>query len=491
VFDRSGFRVRGELLLALGVTLSLLLSACASTSKQEARDAREGRSAEAGDVVDENGDPKGTSEGGRSGPGGSGPGSQGGTGGDSSADGNDPAAPGPSGGKVRIGVHLSQNGDAASQFGVVRLPATGPGEVKAIVDWVNANGGIGGKKVEHFIHVTDPLNGTFDSQAQAACSDLAEDKKVFAVISRSLSPSDVLPACLAKHGVPLVWELHKVLTRSTTSKFTSYLYRPSYPDGDRLGFVVKGLARDNFFGKSPKVAIVRYDIPDHKFVSEKVFRPALKALGISVADEAAISEARAASDAGSVSAQSSNAVLRFQTAGITHVLFVPTGGALPLLFMAAAESQGFRPAYGLNSLDPPGFLAANHGSTQLGKAMAVAWQPAVDTEEAFDPRSNAGGKKLCHDIVKGAGFSTEQARFAEPYCEGFFFLKAALDRNPKFSPDGLREGVEGIGDSFRSPWVFGTRFGPGRYDGTRVVQNAKYDSGCGCFKYIGKQYSVG
>jgi hypothetical protein len=123
--------------------------------------------------------------------------------------------------------------------------------------------------------------------------------------------------------------------------------------------------------------------------------------------------------------------------------------------------------------------------------MAVAWQPSVDTTETFDPRPNAGATKTCHAIVKGAGFSSDEARQAEPYCEGLFFLKAALDRNPQFSPDGLRRGVEGLGDSFDSPWVLGTRFGPGRYDGTREAQNAKFDTECSCFRYIGTRYSIG
>jgi ABC-type branched-subunit amino acid transport system substrate-binding protein len=465
--------------------MSLTLSACGSTSRDEAREATSERGPAASEAAEDAA--RGESRGRRgSGPNGSAGDSDpsGGTVGDAQR------VSTARGGKIRIGVHVSQNANAANQFGVARLPVTGPGEIAAIVGWINAHGGIGGRRVEHFVHVTDPLDGTFDAQAQAACEDLAQDKKVFAVVSRSLTPSNVLPACLAQHKVPLVWELHKVLTRGTTAKYRPFLYRPSLADGDRLAFIVEGLARSGFYGRSARVAIVRYDTAEHEFVSKRIFRPALKKIGVSVVDEAAVSEARGASDAGSVSAQSSNAVLRFQSSGVTHVLFVPTGAALPLLFMAAAEGQGFRPAYGLSTLDPPGFLAANHGASQLAKAAVVGWQPAIDTEAQYDPRPNTGASKLCHDIIRGAGFDGAQARFAEPYCDGLFFLKRALERTGRISADALRIGVESIRGSFDSPWAFGSRFGPGRYDGTAEVRNMKYNAACSCFNYAGEPYDV-
>ncbi len=49
-------------------------------------------------------------------------------------------------GTLKLGVHLSANGAAAAAFGVA-LPAHSPAKVDAILKWINANGGIGGRRV--------------------------------------------------------------------------------------------------------------------------------------------------------------------------------------------------------------------------------------------------------------------------------------------------------------------------------------------------------
>ena len=102
-----------------------------------------------------------------------------------------------------------------------------------------------------------------------------------------------------------------------------------------------------------------------------MFKPALAAHGLKVLEEAAVREPESAARAGDTAAEASSVALRFRQRGITHVLFVPSGGAIPLLFLAAAESQGFRPKYGFSSLDAPYFVRDSVPREQLNGAVGV------------------------------------------------------------------------------------------------------------------------
>jgi len=131
----------------------------------------------------------------------------------------------------------------------------------------------------------------------------------------------------------------------------------------------------DFFGTSARVALVRYDSPIDATFAEGVVKPRLAAHGLKVSDEAIISQPSSASEAGDTTAQISDAVLRFRTEGIDHVLFVPTGGVLPFLWMPAAQAQGYAPRYALNSLDIPRFIAGNAPQQQLHGALGIGWMP--------------------------------------------------------------------------------------------------------------------
>ena len=60
------------------------------------------------------------------------------------------------------------------------------------------------------------------------------------------------------------------------------------------------------------------------------------------------------------------------TKGVTHVLFVPSGGVIPLLFMTAAASQGFSPKYGISA----GRARASCPRTSTSAARGRRWPSA-------------------------------------------------------------------------------------------------------------------
>jgi ABC-type branched-subunit amino acid transport system substrate-binding protein len=388
----------------------------------------------------------------------------------------------PTGGTLKVGVHLSANAAAASAFGVT-LPQHSPAKVDAIVKWINENGGVGGRKLEVVYHTTDPLQGTFEQQVQETCTALAEDHKVTIAISGAQVYRDSLPACFAQHKIPFVWDVYFLTKRNVAPP--EYLYRPAQPHADRMGVIIDGLARNGFF-KNAKIGLVRYDTPKHRSVADEVFKPALAAHGLKIDEEFPIKDPDAASGAGESGAEASNAVLRFNTQGITHVLFIPSGGAIPLLFLAAAESQSYRPKYGLSSADAPYFLRDNLPKAQFTGAAGVGWAPPGDLGPAHPegPTFSSAGK-LCVEIAGKAGFAPAEA--PSQYCDMLFFLRAALARPGTVNTDLLRRGTDELTKGYDSSVGLGTKFSPGRHDGAALARTFVWD---GDWKYVGAPYPI-
>lgn len=382
---------------------------------------------------------------------------------------------------MKVGVHLSANAAAASAFGVP-LPQHSPAKVDAIVKWINTHGGIGGRKVVVAYHTTDPLQGSFDQQAQEACTDLAQDKKVQFAISAAQVYRDSLPACFAQNKVPFVWDVFYPTQRSIVP--AEYLYRPAQPHTDRLGFAIDGLARHGFF-KGARIGIVRYDSAKAKAISDGVFKPALKRHGLAVAAEFGVREPDSAAQASDSAASASSGVLRFRQQGITHVLFVPSGGAIPLLYLAAAESQGYRPKYGFTSLDAPYFIRDSVPRSQLAGAAGAGWGPTVDLgPKRREAQGFSSGSKLCGAIAKGAGYGPEEAPYS--YCNMLFFLKAALDGVRGTTSDALAAAVPQA-TGFQSSLTFAARFVRGRHDGPAKARVFEFTDD---WTYVGQPYGI-
>jgi ABC-type branched-subunit amino acid transport system substrate-binding protein len=392
-----------------------------------------------------------------------------------------PVAKVPTGGTVKIGVHLSANGAAASAFGVP-LPNHSPAKVDAIVKWINAHDGIGGRRVDVVYHTTDPLQGSFDQQAQNACTDLAQDKKVDYAISAAQVYRDLLPACFAKNATPFVWDVYYPTQRNVAP--ADFLYRPAQPHNDRLAFVVDGLARHGFF-RGARLGIVRFDNAKSKSISDSIFKPALKRHGVTVHDEFAMREPESAAQASDSAASASSGVLRFRQNRITHVLFVPSGAEIPLLYLAAAESQGYRPKYGFTSLDAPYFIRDSVPHSQLAGAVGVGWGPAVDLgPERREAQGFSSASKLCVSIATGAGYGADEAPLA--YCDMLFFLRAALAKTRGTTAAALADGVTDA-TGFSSSLTFATKFAPGRHDGPSKARIFTFTDN---WNYVGAPFAI-
>lgn len=391
------------------------------------------------------------------------------------------------GGRVTIGVHFSSDLTAVfTAFGAEPPPSDARPVVLAIIDWINKNGGIGGKAVDAVIHETNPTNGSFDSQAQLACTDFTEDHKVSFVVSGAIMPSFGLAECLAKHNVPLVWEYQYLLDQASFDKYPSLLYQPFTIVGDRMRVYVDGLFAQGFFAKGARIGLLRYDTPIHKKFADGVIKPALASHGLKLTSEIAVRSPASAGGAGDTAGQLSNAVLRLRSANVDHLLFVPTGAAMPFIFGPVAESQGYHARYGVNSLDIPRFLAQNLPAAQLRNALVVGWTPAADIVSSADlPNKADAAEARCFNLTR------DHTDFSVRFCDGLFFLKTALEGVAGTTPADLRGAVDRLGTRFDSPYTFSTRFGAGRHDGAAAWRPLGYVEACQCFRYRGAVTPLG
>lgn len=404
-----------------------------------------------------------------------------------------PGGPGVSATEIKVGFMVTKNLQAA--FGAIGASGQPPNEIdlyRALVAWANANGGVGGRKlVPVFVEVDATTN--WQAQAQAACATFTDDNRVAVAVSSVVGGTDALVSCLAPKGVPLVEQNHWLWDQPYWTRFGAFLYQPSRMKPERsIPAGVKALAARGFFSAGHKLGLVRFDGPVFQRLSANVLKPAIAANGGKLVEEVAISSPGGAADLGGVSAQLSNAILRFRAAGVTHVMFLENAGILPFFWNQEANSQGYYPRLGLLSYDLPNTQAGQVDPKVLKDALAAGWAPALDTNADTAPANPATAR--CAAIMKQSGVQNSSGFgfYDGAACDAVFFLKQALDRAPALTADGLRRSVESLGTSYVSPYTYpATAFGLGRHDGASEIALLRYqESPCGCFTYVTPPHEV-
>lgn len=352
--------------------------------------------------------------------------------------------------------------------------------ITAVVNYVNAHGGIGGRRIQPSIFVTDALGDSWAVQSAAACADLIEDKHSFAVMAPYVGGRDIFAHCAAQHGVPVVdtgyWPYDAVEYQS----LQPYLYLPSRPNPDRwMAAYVNGLFAQGYFDPGAKIGLVRFDAAPFTRVTDTVLKPALAAHGLHLTDDIAVATPQSTTDLGPMSGQLSNAILKLRSDGVDHVLIFDLGTELTFFLLPQAEGQGYRPRYGFNSYSNMNLLLQNVPHAQLERSLGVGWSPVLDVAPADDPGSPVAS--MCKSIYHAAGLTSATGRSL--YCDTVLFFKAALERATSISAAGMRDGVSSLGTSYQASMLLGTAFDASRYDGASATRDFAYLDSCGCFEY--------
>jgi hypothetical protein len=125
--------------------------------------------------------------------------------------------------------------------------------VGAIVEYINANGGIGGRKITPVIKQFNLSLSNVD-QAAALCASFGDDEKVFALASQSVIVATASKECFAKKKVVYLEGGGSFpFDTKTIERMAPYAYQTNLPAIDRIGpSYAKMLLDEKFFGADPK-----------------------------------------------------------------------------------------------------------------------------------------------------------------------------------------------------------------------------------------------
>ena len=386
---------------------------------------------------------------------------------------------------MRLGFFIS---DDASQIyktlgisGASHTRAESEAIWKAVIAQVNARGGLAGHRiVPSFAWITSD-SGTNATRSQAACEQFTHDQPVFAVVIDGAT--DISAAsCFAQRHVPVVdvgqtsYPYDDVDLRS----LAPYLYLPGRLSMGRFATYVDQLAAHGFFSKGSKVGLLRFDLPDQARTMRDVIVPALKRHRLTLTTDVAFTPVDGTGGLPQAANEANSAVIRMRAAGVDHVLYLGSGLSLPYVFPTVAESQGYRPRYGITSDDGPDFMATNAPAAQMPGAMAVGWEPQYDVADSDTVLQHDALWQSCAKVMRAAGFTARDGR----RCTAIYFLEEALHGAAALTPQALRAGADRLATREYSTQTYATRFVPGRYDGVSDVRVLAFHADCTCFRYL-------
>jgi hypothetical protein len=357
-------------------------------------------------------------------------------------------------------------------------------------DEVNKRGGLCGRKIVIVFYDFVPPGGP--QKAQEACTRWTQDQPVFAAvnIASQADQEDALISCLASRKTPLInmWSgaMHP---ESSYARYQPYHYAPSGVSLERyVPAWVTQLKAQGYFsgwnnalgqaGPAPtRVGLLGTSgMPGPAYFT--VARKALAREGQTVASQFEAS--------GGDTSQLSAAVLRFKSDGVTHVL---ASDMLSLMFFTqAAESQDYRPRYGINSLNFPSvFLQTTASPRQLAGALGLGYLPSSDVDGAHDPGAMSPAGASCRKANTAAGQDpTKRGAYVSMMmsCEAMNFLKATVDKGG-LSAAGVATGAREL-RQYAPSSTFGIAFAGSRFDGAVAGRDVAYRDSCGCFQYVDK-----
>jgi len=388
----------------------------------------------------------------------------------------------PGTGPVEVGFFITKGVDKL--FGTLGYSGLNPGDqerqVNAVVKAINATGGVAGRTIVPVFGIWDATAGNTVTQREAACAKWTQDHHVVMAAGESF---DTFRGCSNKHRLPMLFSNPFPFTQEEMSA-VPFMATPTVPLDERVHPAwVETLHAAGYFtpvtALPMKLGVVYADTPPQARSVKKNLEPALNRRGIKVTTWGAISTKSA--DALAASMQST--ILRFRTDGVTHVMLVDTGGA-GLLFMPQAESQGFRPRYGLHSWSKPAQIQGQVPAEQLRNAVGAGWNPTVDVDAAHRPRDNAAAKR-CLDIMSAAGENPSASLARESafgYCDMGFTLQAMANKARSLDAAKMIAALQTLGPEYQ---VAGSPVADfrGRKDAPAGMRTFRFVDSCSCFQY--------
>ena len=405
-----------------------------------------------------------------------------------------PVGPGVTASEIALGIPYCR--DCAAGNAALGAGGEDPGDerryYRAVIDDVNARGGVLGRKLVPVFHGFSANDSNVEVVAQAACETFTKDNQVLIMTFRG----DVAYECAKKAGI-LVTGTGNI--GPTYQEFPN-LFAPSLIRLERMFEVtVRSMVKAGWHKPSPpwptgKIGLITWDDAEYRYAMKHGYLKGMRDTGLKATDVRYIKVPDNVQALGDASAAISNAVLRFREQGIDHVFIgdgpagVFSGTGLTLLFLQSAKSQGYYPRYGFNSYNSPDF--PQHPQDQLVGMVAIDFvdnQPAND--QGIAPNQ---ARERCFALMRKKGLPVGQNQtqnVAAGACEFVWFAEAAVKQATAGTTlPYMIQAAESLGTNYRSPTTYGTRLSPTLHDGARLFRELRYDESCSCIKYTSKPF---
>jgi hypothetical protein len=357
-------------------------------------------------------------------------------------------------------------------------------QVQALEDWVNANGGVGGRPLEAVYRRYDPANDSPAAEEQL-CNEITQDDRAFAAVLTGQLQANARP-CYAKRGTIALDATLVATDNAHFEELSPYLWNPSFPE--YTGFVkalISTLDAEAYFEGRDTVGIVAADNVVNRRVVEDLALPLLKEIGV----KAEIGWVDT-TDQGSLFQGSDQAALTFRTKKIDRVMFL--GGArIASIFGAVAAAQSYEARFALSSFDNPGFFVNNPDTlppSSLEGAVGIGFNPSQDVPDSELEFPASDAEVTCLDIFAQSGISFESreaARVAMTFCDSARLMMEAGNKvSGDFNATTWAEAAHSLTD-FETAAGFGSSLGAESFAAAGSYRVMRYDAACPCFKYEG------
>ena len=389
---------------------------------------------------------------------------------------------------VYVGVVTANDVNAvAKQLGLKSIDGGDQeGEATAMVNAINANGGIFGRKVKLVFHDVkgNDVVTTPETVAAATCQFYANDHPVVAILSPVGIDTANFRACMLKNKIAFFSVNTTPQDNVIGQANAPYYYQMVSPSWNGFAPTMVSMLRSqgyfsgwdtstNQAGSAPVKVGVLAGITDVSVRVGKLVASSLKAYGY---DPVVYNN-----DPKDFTA----AVLKMSGSGVTH-LVIPDGGQA--LFMLTAATQKYFPRYGLSSADgPEAVLASNIPAAVLHGSMGAGWSPSLDVNDANDPGDTSSAETTCKGIFSKAGFDFTGRRLAEAiafsYCDGLRIISEGATAGVGLTPLSIYQGVVTIAPTWKSALSFGSGLTPTHLTIPGAVRPFAFVDSCTCFRY--------
>ena len=375
---------------------------------------------------------------------------------------------------IRLGIGIINVG-AAKAFGFNFDIGNEQGRYQALINKVNAAGGVNGRRVVPYYYTFDATNP--DVPAQAACLSWTHDDHVFSALVESQFPT-AAEVCIFGQG-----DTPYITTQGTDQSYyaNGLLFTTQASDNrtlaDEAGFLA---GNGSLVGQT--VGVVSGDGSDEVAVNDTLV-PALARFGHPVKDVEVVPSTTSGTQRMPI------AISNLKAAGVTFVI-IAANVILAGPFVQAANHAGYNPKYSLSDFN-------NEINDQVANYYPSAFQGTVGltTHRFAEYRAGApftAADQACLDVVHPVDpkvLPTTNSAFevAMGDCAVFNAWLAGVTRaGPNLTQASF---LAAMGDSgtFGIPGTQSGSFGPGKHDADDYEREVAWQQSCTCWELVNGQ----